>query len=204
MLQRLFMYCFKIILLSIAVYLIGGLSISILLSRSVYGKDVRTCGSGNAGATNMARSFGLKMGIITLVCDVLKAVTSILIGKALLGDTGICIAGIACLMGHCFPALHGFKGGKGVSVCAAMMWWIDWRVGLAALAAFAIAVILSRRVSLGSVCAALALSVTALIISLPLTKLILTLVCTVTVVFMHRENIKRLISGTEPEFKFKH
>jgi len=191
------------VLSTVIPYIIGGFSMSILLSRRVYGKDVRSCGSGNAGATNMARSFGLKMGLITLACDALKAVVSILIGKALLGDMGICVAGIACLIGHCFPALHGFKGGKGVSVCAAMMWWIDWRVGLAALAVFAIAVILSRRVSLGSVCAALALSVTALIIAAPLPKLILALVCTVTVVFMHRENIKRLVSGTEPEFKFK-
>lgn len=198
------MYVLKILLLSAGAYMAGGLSISILLSRSIYGKDVRTCGSGNAGATNMARSFGLKMGIITLMCDAFKAVVSVLIGNALLGEFGVCIAGIACLMGHCFPALHGFKGGKGVSVCAALMWWVDWRVGLVGLAAFALAAAISRRVSLGSVCAALALTVTALIIAPALPKLILALVCTVTVVFMHRENIKRLLSGTEPEFRFKH
>ena len=193
----------KIVFLLVFAYCLGGFSASILLSRLLYGRDVRTTGSGNAGATNMARSFGMKMGVITLVCDVLKAVITVLLGKALLNDWGVCLAGIACLLGHCYPALHGFRGGKGVAVCAAIIWFIDWRVGVLALTVFALTAVLSRRVSLASVCAAAALSAAAIVFSLPAPKLILALVCTVIVVFRHRENIQRLLNGTEPEFRCK-
>ena len=191
----------KVILLILLSYFIGGISVSILLSRFLYGRDVRTCGSGNAGATNMARNFGLKMGLITFLCDAAKAVIAVLLGKALLGDWGICIAGAACLLGHCYPALHGFRGGKGVSVCAVLMWVIDWRVGAAALAVFVLAALLSRKVSLGSVCAAAVLSAAALVLSPGWPKMILAVFCTVTVILRHRENIARLINGTEPDFK---
>ena len=77
----------KIIIAILVPYFLGGLSVSILLSRKMYGKDVRSCGSGNAGATNMARVFGLKMGIVTLLFDVLKAVASIILGNLMLGDS---------------------------------------------------------------------------------------------------------------------
>ncbi len=193
----------KIIIAAIVPYFLGGLSISILLSRSVYGKDVRSCGSGNAGATNMARVFGMKMGLVTLLFDVLKAVASVLIGSALLGETGLCIAAGACLLGHCYPALHGFKGGKGVSVCAAIICAIDWRAAAAAYAGFAIAVLLSRRVSLGSITAAAALVAAALCIPLGTPKLLLSLFCSAIVIIRHKENIARLIKGTEPKFSAK-
>lgn len=192
------------IIAAIAVsYFLGGMSISILLSRSLYGKDVRSCGSGNAGATNMARVFGMKMGVVTLLFDVLKAVASIFIGKLLLGETGMCIAAGACLLGHCYPVMHGFKGGKGVSVCAAIICAIDWRAAAAAYAGFIIAVAISRRVSLGSITAALALSVTALCLPLGTPKLLLAFFCSAIVIIRHRENIVRLINGTEPKFKAK-
>ena len=193
----------KIIISILVPYFLGGLSVSILLSRKMYGKDVRSCGSGNAGATNMARVFGLKMGIVTLLFDVLKAVASIILGSLLLGETGLCIAAGACLLGHCFPATHSFKGGKGVSVCAAIIFAIDWRVAAAAYAGFIIAAFLSRRVSLGSITAALAVSITAACISVGTPKLILSLFCSAVVIIRHRENIARLIKGTEPEFKAK-
>lgn len=197
------MFLFKILLSVLLPYFIGGFSAAILLSRFLYGRDVRSCGSGNAGATNMARSFGLKMGVITLVCDVLKTVIAVLIGKALLNTPGVCIAGISCLLGHCYPALHGFRGGKGVSVCAALSWVIDWRAGAAVLAAFALTAVLSRKVSAGSICASVILSASAFALSPEMPKLILALFCTVTVIVRHKENIVRLLNGTEPDFKAK-
>ena len=193
----------KIIIAFIVPYFLGGLSVSILLSRKVYGKDVRSCGSGNAGATNMARVFGLKMGIVTLLFDVLKAVASIILGSLLLGETGLCIAAGACLLGHCFPATHNFKGGKGVSVCAAIIWAIDWRAAAAAYAGFLIAAFVSKRVSLGSITAAVALTAAALCLSVGTPKLVLAVFCSAVVIIRHRENIARLIKGTEPEFKAK-
>ena len=197
------MLIIKIIFSIIISYFIGNFSGSILLSRFVYGRDIRTCGSGNAGATNMARSFGLKMGVITLVCDTLKTVIAILIGKVLLNEQGLCLAGIACLTGHCYPALYGFKGGKGVSVCAAAIWFIDWRVGAAALAVFILTALWSRKVSFGSLCAAAVVSAAALIISPPLPKLFLAFFCSILIILRHRENIARLMAGTEPDFKSK-
>lgn len=193
----------KIIIAFIVPYFLGGLSVSILLSRKVYGKDVRSCGSGNAGATNMARVFGLKMGIVTLLFDVLKAVASIILGSLLLGETGLCIAAGACLLGHCFPATHNFKGGKGVSVCAAIIWAIDWRAAAAAYAGFLIAAFVSKRVSLGSITAAVALTAAALCLSVGTPKLVLAVFCSAVVIIRHRENIARLIKGTEPAFKAK-
>lgn len=192
---------YKYILVASAGYLLGSLSMSIILSRAVLGEDVRRKGSGNAGATNMARVYGLKAGALTLGGDVLKASLSMLIGWLLLGDVGLALGGIASLVGHCFPVYYNFRGGKGVSVGAAVALAIDWRVFLSIVLVFALAAFLSKKVSLGSVCAAVAISITSLIFQVSTPKLILAVFGMLLVVFQHRENIKRLINGTEPDFK---
>ena len=97
-------------------YLLGSLSASVLLSRLGWGRDVRKHGSGNAGATNMARVFGLGAGFATLAGDMLKAAAATYLGMRLLGDAGIAAGGVACMLGHCFPVFHEFHGGKGISV----------------------------------------------------------------------------------------
>ena len=195
------MEIYKYILVASAGYLLGSLSMSIILSRAVLGEDVRRKGSGNAGATNMARVYGLKAGALTLGGDVLKASLSMLIGWLLLGDVGLALGGIASLVGHCFPVYYNFRGGKGVSVGAAVALAIDWRVFLSIVLVFALAAFLSTKVSLGSVCAAVAISITSLIFQVSTPKLILAVFGMLLVVFQHRENIKRLINGTEPDFK---
>lgn len=195
------MEIYNYILVASAGYLLGSLSMSIILSRAVLGEDVRRKGSGNAGATNMARVYGLKAGALTLGGDVLKASLSMLIGWLLLGDVGLALGGIASLVGHCFPVYYNFRGGKGVSVGAAVALAIDWRVFLSIVLVFALAAFLSKKVSLGSVCAAVAISITSLIFQVSTPKLILAVFGMLLVVFQHRENIKRLINGTEPDFK---
>lgn len=195
------MEIYKYILVASAGYLLGSLSMSIILSRAVLGEDVRRKGSGNAGATNMARVYGLKAGALTLGGDVLKASLSMLIGWLLLGDVGLALGGIASLVGHCFPVYYNFRGGKGVSVGAAVALAIDWRVFLSIVLVFALAAFLSKKVSLGSVCAAVAISITSLIFQVSTPKLILAVFGMLLVVFQHRDNIKRLINGTEPDFK---
>lgn len=195
------MEIYKYILVASAGYLLGSLSMSIILSRAVLGEDVRRKGSGNAGATNMARVYGLKAGALTLGGDVLKASLSMLIGWLLLGDVGLALGGIASLVGHCFPVYYNFRGGKGVSVGAAVALAIDWRVFLSIVLVFALAAFLSKKVSLGSVCAAVAISITSLIFQVSTPKLILAVFGMILVVFQHRENIKRLVNGTEPDFK---
>lgn len=182
-------------------YLLGSVSFSILMSRIFLGGDVRKKGSGNAGATNMARVYGIKAGLFTLLGDVFKAVLSIWAGWLLLGETGVAVSGIACLVGHCFPVLHGFHGGKGVSVGVAIALAVDWRVFLVVVAAFLLSALLSRKVSLGSVCASLSITVAALIFDVSTPRLILSIVGMIIVVFQHRENLARLIKGTEPDFK---
>lgn len=195
------MEIYKYILVAFAGYMLGSLSMSIVLSRTVLGEDVRRKGSGNAGATNMARVYGLKAGVLTLGGDVLKASLSMLIGWLLLGDVGLALGGIASLVGHCFPVYYNFRGGKGVSVGAAVALAIDWRVFLSVVLVFALAAFLSKKVSLGSVCAAVTISIASLIFQVSAARLILAVFGMLLVVFQHRENIKRLINGTEPDFK---
>lgn len=113
-------------------YLIGSLSVSILISKYIFHQDVRTLGSGNAGAANAARTLGAGVGLLTLLGDFLKGVISMLLGSCLGGATGLAIAGAACMIGHCFPIYFGFKGGKAVATAAAVALMIDWRVFLSA------------------------------------------------------------------------
>lgn len=181
-------------------YLLGSLSVSIFLSR-LLGGDIRKKGSGNAGATNMARIYGVAVGVVTLLGDALKGGAAILLGWWLLGDAGIAAGGIAVLLGHCFPVFHNFRGGKGISVGAAIGLAVDWRVFLAIACAFLIGALLTKKVSVGSTCAALCITPAALIVGVSMPKLLLCVCGMVLVLYQHRENIKRVILGTEPDFK---
>ena len=191
----------KYLIVIAAGYLLGSLSSSLLLSKFGWGKDVRKHGSGNAGATNMARVYGMSAGVLTLGGDMCKTAAAMLLGYLVLGDRGMAAAGMACMAGHCYPLLHGFKGGKGVSAGAAIALCIDWRAGLLTIAVFAIAALCSKKVSFGSICAALSLPVWALVLELSQPRCALAIVGMCLVVIRHRENIKRLINGTEPDFK---
>ena len=194
------MIVLKYILTAVCAYFFGSVSVSILLSRSVMNADVRAHGSGNAGATNMARVFGLRMGAVTLAGDMLKAALAMLLGFALLGERGMCVAGALCLVGHCYPALHEFRGGKGVSVGTAVFLAADWRVLAVAVVFFALAALLSRKVSLGSLAAAVSGFAAAAYLALPLPRLLLVAFTMLLVILRHRENIIRLVRGTEPDF----
>ena len=191
----------KTLALCIFSYLLGSLSLSIIVSKKVFGGDVRKMGSGNAGATNMARVFGLNAGFITLFADMAKAALSMLAGFYLLGDEGLALSGMSCLMGHCFPVFYNFRGGKGVSSGAAIAFAIDWRVGLVAVAAFAAVAFTTRKVSVGSICAALTVFLGAVLFRVSEPKIVLAVFCMCLVIIRHRENIKRLIAGTEADFK---
>ena len=192
----------KYLLVIVAGYLLGSISVSVCLSVGM-GRDVRQEGSGNAGATNMARVFGMKAGVITLLGDMVKAALAVLLGYLLLGDMGLMAGGIACIVGHCFPVFHQFKGGKGVSVGGLLSLMIDWRVGLLVFGSFGLFAVGSKKVSLGSICGAVAITVGSLIFHVSTPRLILAIVAMCLVIFQHRGNIKRLLNGTEPDFKPK-
>lgn len=192
----------KYALIAVIAYLLGSVNSAVLLTRDALGSDVRKHGSGNAGATNVARVFGLMPGIVTLAGDMLKAALSGLAGKLLGGETGLAVACLACMLGHCWPLFFGFRGGKGVSVAGCLALVLDWRFFIALACWFAIMAILSRRVSFASCASALAYPLLYLHFNRGMSaQLIVCIIMAVFVLVMHRENIVRLIRGTEPVFR---
>jgi len=194
----------KFCLAVIAAYLLGSISVAVLLTKKQYKQDVRGCGSGNAGATNVARVFGMKAGVITFIGDLLKTAAAVTVGGLLLGETGKCAAAAACLIGHCYPVFFGFRGGKGVTVSAAVALVLDVRFFLFLVAVFFLVSLAARTLSVSSVSCAIAYPVGMLLFGhTALAPMLLSAFVTVFVIFLHRANIKRILSGTEPKFKAK-
>ena len=190
----------KIILIALIAYLLGSFCASIPLSRRCCGGDVRLYGSGNAGATNMARVYGLKAGLATLLLDMLKTVAAMLLGEYFMGGAGKAVAGAFCIIGHCFPLYFGFRGGKGVSVGAALGLMTGLPVLGIIMAVFFTTAAISRKVSLGSVTAAVSLPLASWLTLAGEEIIMMNVFSAALVVFMHRDNISRLIKGTEPDF----
>ena len=198
------------IIVAIFAYLIGSINFSIILSKAISGKDIRESGSGNAGATNMLRTHGKKMGVITLLLDVLKGIVVILIARLVmrfvtgnnLAQNLDYIAGVAVVLGHNFPLYFGFKGGKGVATSLGVVLMLDWKVGLIiGIGAIAIMAV-TRYVSLGSVLGGIAFIVIEIIKmaiygKFDLIVLVSTVILGGLLVVRHKENIKRLLNGTE-------
>lgn len=191
------------VIMAAAAYLIGSVNFSIILSKLIAGKDIRESGSGNAGATNMLRTYGKKMGALTLLLDVLKGVVTVWLVKEFSDSLTLAyFAGLFVILGHNFPIYFGFKGGKGVATSLGVVLVLDWKVGLIA-AVIAISIMaLTRYVSLGSICGG------ALFIIIEFVKALITgdisavrLICTVLIggllIVRHHANIKRLLNGTE-------
>lgn len=185
-------------------YLLGSISFSVILSKQKYKVDVRTEGSGNAGATNVARVFGMKAGLLTLLFDILKMVIPMAVGLVLSGAWGITVAGAFGIIGHCFPLYFGFRGGKGVSVAATIAIFLGWHVTLISLAVFVISVAITRIVSISSCFAALSVLICTIVFrygeAAPITLAVFT---AALVIFMHRSNLVRLAKGEEKKFTTK-
>lgn len=181
-------------------YLLGSVSVSILISRHIFRQDIRACGSGNAGATNAARVFGLGAGALTFLGDFVKTLLAMGLGSLLGGTLCMCIAAAAALIGHCFPVYYGFRGGKAVSAGAAAALAVHWKVFLLAVVVFALAALLSRTASVSSISAAAAVGIGTLLLAPSVPQTVLGLFACVLVIFMHRANIARLLAGTEPQF----
>ena len=202
------------IVVAILSYLIGSINFSIIISKKVAGFDVREKGSGNAGTTNMLRTVGKKAALITLVCDILKGVISILlalligkIAKEANNSILVQIAGILVIIGHTFPIFFKFKGGKGVATAVGVLLTTNWQIGLICLIFGLVLIALTRMVSLGSITAAILFPILVLFIKTNYivegNYFIYSLIIAVMVVFNHRENVKRLLSGTENKSSFK-
>lgn len=184
-------------------YALGSISSSILLSRLLFHTDLRDYGSGNAGATNAARVYGMGFGFATFLCDALKATAAVLLGNFLGGSVGFALAGIGCLIGHCWPMFFDFRGGKGVTVGAILALLIDWRIFLMMAAVFFALFAMTRIVSVCSVGCGLLLPVLTFLFGCDTPFCLLALFTGLLVILQHRANLARLIRGQEAKFQAK-
>ena len=214
-----------ICLLSVVIcYLIGGIMFGIIVSKLAKHDDVRKYGSGNAGATNMLRVFGIKAGIVTFVLDVVKCLAAILLCKYLLilpfsqgldhnvfthPDSVIYYCGFATLFGHSSPVFFKFKGGKAAAGAVGVMLCLNWQVALAVLVVFTVVAVLTRIVSLGSILGAVVYIILNFFTSVsyePLPRLYIVLLGALVgglVIIRHKENISRLMKGEEKPISLK-
>lgn len=221
-------YWFYILIAAIIAYLIGSVNTSIITTRIVAHKDIRTMGSGNAGFTNVLRSVGKVPAIVTFVGDFLKGVVSILIAYLLFmgckGDNmnlvrqyAFYIAGLACVLGHMYPIYYGFKGGKGVVTTASVMLMTDWRTLAAALIIFVIMFLSTKIISKCALVNAVIYPISTFCFRYFLDYKLnssnsfvfvffatfITLIIAVMVIYRHKDNIKRILNGTEKKITAK-
>ena len=198
----------SIALICVLGYLLGGINGAILLSKLVEKDDVRRHGSGNAGFTNFFRNYGKRTSLLVILIDAAKAAASCLLGGWLLGKYGLrtegmLLGGLAATLGHDFPAFLGFRGGKGIVCGFATALVTDWRVGLILFTVFALVYFLTHYVSLASVLCALGFFVSFWLFypGRPFV-LILSGCLSALAIFLHRENIGRLVRGQERKTYF--
>lgn len=212
----------KCILIGVVSYLLGSLNFSIILSEVVKKKDIRKSGSGNAGATNMMRTYGIKAAVGTMLGDIFKVAIGILVAFAILGVPMKYIftnpadaaeiqrvmlykefAGLFCVLGHIFPLYFKFKGGKGVAACTGMVIIVDWRIALILFVIFVSVILVSKWISLGSIVIAILYPVLIFVFYKNWILSLVALLFTAIVIIAHRENIKRLIKGEENKISLK-
>lgn len=197
-------YILGLVLCAVIAYLIGSLNFGLIISKYKYHDDVRSHGSGNAGATNVLRTYGKGAAIATYVGDGLKAAVAVLIvGRMLGGIYGAYIAGLFCVIGHMYPCFFGFKGGKGVATTSVMVLCLNPVVFLILIVLFILIVAFSKYVSLGSVTCMLVYPLVLYRVAGAGFHVIIAILTAALVIFAHRENIKRLRNGTENKISFK-
>nr|WP_319488044.1 glycerol-3-phosphate 1-O-acyltransferase PlsY [uncultured Caproiciproducens sp.] len=229
------------VLVALVSYLLGSISFSIIFTKVFdHNVDIRTLGSGNAGATNVLRSVGTKAAIFTFIFDFAKGAVSVMIGRAVfqyicsaaaaplifnehvVTQYGAYIAGVACVFGHIYPAYFNFKGGKGVLTSAAMIALIDWRVFIIVIAVFLVLFLITKIVSLSSICGAATFPIATFLITyfidyrgiqstavpVPLSYVWITTAISFcmgfVLIYKHRTNIERIKNGTEKRITINH
>ena len=186
----------------LAGYLLGNLQTAIIVSRAYFHDDVRKHGSGNAGSTNMVRVFGYGPGAITFAGDFLKAFLGILAGQLVCGTVGGYIAGLFVVVGHCWPAFAGFRGGKGVASSYSVAIWTFPLGALLAIVVGGAILLINKKMSIMSLVAILLFFVTTLVFQLGnLPLVVLAGLLAVIVYVRHIDNIQRLIHGEEQRLR---
>lgn len=182
-------------------YLLGSIPTGVLLSKAC-GVDIRAAGSGNIGATNVYRTLGRRIGIMTLIGDCLKGVLPVLAAKALGFDmTWVAAAGVAAFLGHVYTLFLGFKGGKGVATALGVFLAATPLAVLVAVAVFAFVLWKWRYVSLASISAAASMPLIIYFTVKPPPILAMAFFIAALVIYKHKDNIQRLLTGTENRFK---
>ena len=188
-------------------YLVGSIPVGVIIGRLSKGIDVRDYGSGGMGMTNVIRTLGAKAGAIVFATDVLKGAVAAGIAWGLftlrpdMFAWGLMAGGVAAVVGHNWPVFVGFRGGRGVNTAFGALLVISWLVGVICLPLFIIVVALTRYVSLGSILAGVAMVLVMIVFFVfnmePLAYVVFAVVVAALVIFRHRGNIQRLLSGTE-------
>lgn len=200
---------FAALLVMLLSYFFGCFNGSFMVSHFIIRDDVRKHGSGNAGLTNFYRTYGAKYALLVIACDMGKTVAACLLGSFFFrclgwdGTLGTLLAGLGCELGHIFPVFYGFRGGKGILSGGTLVLLLNWRVAAVAWALFLLLWLTTRYVSLASITATCSAPITVYFVyghNWLYTGLCLAVAA--LVVWCHRENIQRLLHGTEKKFKW--
>ena len=199
---------------AVIAYFCGCFNGAVIVSKYILRDDVRKHGSGNAGLTNFYRTFGGPLTLVVILTDVLKAIVAVWVGilaaKYFVADDALIIAlgkywaGTFCLLGHMFPCMFQFKGGKGILSGGTIAIMMDWRVALVVWGGFLVLAIITKWVSLGSCWAGLSFPFVSWFVYQDLIILVLAIVCGGLILWKHRGNIKRILKGEESKFSFHH
>ena len=197
------------ILAALCGYVVAGMNPAIAISKAIYHKDIRECGSGNPGFTNFRRTFGNKWAFVVLFLDLLKAAAITLLFAWLLSRKGVdfqfaaAYTGVFCMLGHAFPFQFKFKGGKGFLVCLSIFFVIDWRVGLIATVLLHVLLLVTKYMSVSTVTTLLVCPILLYLFGASLPVVLIALGCALFVAIRHKENFIRLKNGTETKFSFR-
>lgn len=192
----------KWILVLVVSYLLGCIQTGVIISGAQH-VDIRAHGSKSTGTTNVFRVLGAKASLVTFVGDVLKGVLACLLGLWLLGNTGASLAGIAVVLGHMYPVFYKFKGGKGVATSLGTSLVLNPLLGLILLAVSAVGIAITHVVSIFSIVSLVAFGlINPFLCKGDVAEIIYSIVLALLVVWAHRTNIKRLLSGTENKLDF--
>jgi acyl phosphate:glycerol-3-phosphate acyltransferase len=187
-------------------YLIGGLPFGYWFVRLISGKDIRTMGSGNIGATNVHRTAGGKAGVIVLLLDILKGFVAVFLAAYLTHNdsVGVALTAVAVMLGHCYPVFLRFKGGKAVACFIGVFLYLAPLALLAITVVFLATVALSKHISLGSIIGAALFPFALWLIYTPSQPILLAaIVSAALIIFRHKANIERLRKGEEHVFSLK-
>lgn len=210
--------CLPLLILAVIAYFCGCFNGAVIVSKYILRDDVRTHGSGNAGLTNFYRTFGGPLTFVVILTDVIKAIVAIWVGILMVRywDNGFWSqetivmayakywAALFCLLGHMFPCMFHFKGGKGILSGGTIAIMMDWRIALVVWGGFLILAVITKWVSLGSIWAGASFPFATLFVYQDVVLFVMAVVIGWLIVWKHRSNLGRILKGTESKFSLHH